>query len=152
MGLKVVESGGNDNSEGIAGEKDFHKVAMNLPGWQTLAPGAEIEVAMTYYLPAAGVPSGMRIISGSQTIGLKAEFPTLPEAVLGSGGGENPGTSCSSQNVNPAAYKAYPSWPQRDHANGGDRITHNKVVWQANWWTSSEPKATDGSWKSVCSY
>ncbi|MCV5526133.1 chitinase C-terminal domain-containing protein, partial [Escherichia coli] len=27
MGLKVVESGGNDNSEGIANEKDFHKVA-----------------------------------------------------------------------------------------------------------------------------
>jgi chitinase len=31
-------------------------------------------------------------------------------------------------------------------------MTHNKVVWQANWWTSSEPKATDGSWKLVCSY
>ena len=153
MGLKVVESGGNDNSEGIANEKDFHKVAMNLPGWQTLAPGAEIEVAMTYYLPAAGVPSGMRIISGSQTIGLKAEFPTLPEAELGTGGGENPGgTTCSSQNVNPAAYKAYPTWPQGDHANGGDRMTNNKAVWQANWWTSSEPKAGDGSWKLVCSY
>ena len=105
----------------------------------------------TYYLPAAGVPSGIRIISGSQTAGLKAEFPTLPEAVLGSGGGEG-GATCSSQNINPAAYKAYPTWPQGDHANAGDRITHNKVVWQANWWTSSEPKATDGSWKSVCSY
>ncbi|MCP3289499.1 chitinase C-terminal domain-containing protein, partial [Aeromonas hydrophila] len=154
MGLKVVESGGNQNSDGIANEKDFHKAAFTLPTWKAWAPGSDVEVAMTYYLPAAGVPSGIRIISGSQTAGLKAEFPTLPEAVLGSsGGGENPGgATCSSQNVNPAAYKAYPTWPQGDHANGGDRMTNNKAVWQANWWTSSEPKAGDGSWKLVCSY
>lgn len=154
MGLKVVESGGNQNSDGIANEKDFHKAAFTLPSWKAWAPGSDVEVAMTYYLPAAGVPSGIRIISGTQTAGLKAEFPTLPEAVLGSsGGGENPGgTTCSSQNVNPAAYKAYPTWPQGDHANGGDRMTNNKAVWQANWWTSSEPKAGDGSWKLVCSY
>lgn len=114
MGLKVVESGGNQNSDGIAGEKDFHKAAFTLPTWKAWAPGSDVEVAMTYYLPTAGVPSGIRIISGTQTAGLKAEFPTLPEAVLGSsGGGENPGGStCSSQNVNPTAYKAYPTWPQ----------------------------------------
>lgn len=154
MGLKVVESGGNQNSDGIAGEKDFHKVAMTLPTWKAWAPGTDVEVAMTYYLPAAGVPSGMRIVVGSQSIGLKGEFPTLPEAVVGStGSGETPGGSgCSSLNVDSAAYPAYPNWPQGDHANAGDRITHNKGVWQANWWTSSEPKASDGSWKLVCSY
>ncbi|USV59528.1 glycosyl hydrolase family 18 protein [Aeromonas encheleia] len=149
MGLKVVESGGNQNSDGIASEKDFHKVAMTLPSWKAWAPGTEVEVAMTYYLPAAGVPSGIRLVSGSQTIGLKADFPALAEAVLGSGGG---GTSCSAQSVNPASYPAYPSWPQGDHANANDRLTNGKAVWQANWWTSSEPKAGDGSWKLVCNY
>ena len=155
MGLKVVESGGNQNSDGIAGEKDFHKVALTLPGWKAWAPGTEVEVAMTYYLPAAGVPSGMRLIAGSQTIGLKSDFPALAEAVLGgsSGGdGGSGGTSCTSQSVDPAAYPAYPSWPRGDHANGNDRMTNGKAVWQANWWTSSEPKAGDGSWKLVCSY
>lgn len=83
MGLTVVESGGNQNSDGIAGEKDFHKVALTLPAWKAWAPGTEVEVAMTYYLPAAGVPSGMRLIAGSQTIGLKSDFPALAEAVLG---------------------------------------------------------------------
>ena len=151
MGLKVVESGGNQNSDGIAGEKDFHKVAMTLPSWKAWAPGTEVEVAMTYYLPAAGVPSGIRLVSGSQTIGLKADFPALAEAVLGSGGGDG-GTSCSAQSVNPASYPAYPSWPQGDHANANDRLTNGKAVWQANWWTSSEPKAGDGSWKLVCNY
>ena len=110
---------------------------------------------MTYYLPAAGVPSGMRLIAGSQTIGLKSDFPALAEAVLGgsSGGdGGSGGTSCTSQSVDPAAYPAYPSWPRGDHANGNDRMTNGKAVWQANWWTSSEPKAGDGSWKLVCSY
>ena len=130
---------------------------------------------MTYYLPAAGVPSGMRLIAGSQTIGLKSDFPALAEAVLGgsSGGdGGSGGTSCTSQSVDPAAYPAYPSWPRGDHANGNDRMTNGKAVWQANWWTSSEPKvwlgvqlricpgcrtsselrAGDGSWKLVCNY
>ena len=154
MGLKVVESGGNQNSDGIASEKDFHKVAMTLPSWKAWAPGTEVEVAMTYYLPAAGVPSGIRLVSGSQTIGLKADFPALAEAVLGSGGGDGGtgGTSCSAQSVNPASYPAYPSWPQGDHANANDRLTNGKAVWQANWWTSSEPKAGDGSWKLVCNY
>lgn len=155
MGLKVVESGGNQNSDGIAGEKDFHKVAMTLPSWKAWAPGTEVEVAMTYYLPAAGVPSGIRLVSGSQTLGLKADFPALAEAVLGgsSGGdGGSGGTSCTSQSLDPAAYPAYPSWPQGDHANANDRLTNGKAVWQANWWTSSEPKAGDGSWKLVCNY
>ncbi len=154
MGLKVVESGGNQNSDGIAGEKDFHKVAMTLPTWKAWAPGSDVEVAMTYYLPAAGVPSGVRLIVGSQTIGLKADFPTLAEAVVGTGGGDggSGGTACSSQSVNPASYPAYPSWPQGDHANANDRVTNGKAVWQANWWTSSEPKAGDGSWKLVCNY
>ncbi|MGY6038441.1 glycosyl hydrolase family 18 protein [Aeromonas sp. AE23HZ002T15] len=154
MGLKVVESGGNQNSDGIANEKDFHKVAMTLPTWKAWAPGSDVEVAMTYYLPAAGVPSGVRLIVGSQTIGLKADFPALAEAVVGTGGGDGGtgGTTCSSQNVNPASYPAYPSWPRGDHANANDRVTNGKAVWQANWWTSSEPKAGDGSWKLVCNY
>ncbi|MGY4013418.1 glycosyl hydrolase family 18 protein [Aeromonas molluscorum] len=153
MGLTVVESGGNQNSDGIAGEKDFHKVALTLPSWKAWAPGTDVEVAMTYYLPAAGVPSGMRLVSGSQTIGLKSDFPALSEAVLGGGGDPGTGgTTCSSQSVTPAAYPAYPSWPQGDHANANDRMTNGSAVWQANWWTSSEPKAGDGSWKLVCSY
>nr|WP_310597396.1 glycosyl hydrolase family 18 protein [Aeromonas aquatica] len=152
MGLTVVESGGNQNSDGIASEKDFHKVAMTLPSWKAWTPGSDVEVAMTYYLPAAGGPSGIRLVSGSQTIGLKSDFPALAEAVLGSGDGGTGGTSCSSQSVNPAEYNAYPAWPRGDHANGNDRMTNGKAVWQANWWTSSEPKAGDGSWKLVCNY
>ena len=48
MGLKVVESGGNQNSDGIANEKDFHKVALTLPAWKAWTPGTDVEVAMTY--------------------------------------------------------------------------------------------------------
>ena len=97
----------------------------------------------------------MRLIAGSQTIGLKSDFPAPAEAVLGSSGGGDGGsggTTCASQNVNPADYNAYPTWPRGDHANGNDRTTNSKAVWQANWWTSSEPKAGDGSWKLICSY
>ncbi|MDW2288647.1 cellulose-binding domain-containing protein, partial [Vibrio sp. 1562] len=49
----------------------------------------------------------------------------------------------------------YPNLPQTDwagnpsHANQGDKVIHNGVVYQANWWTASEP-GSDGSWATVC--
>ena len=79
----MVESGGNQNSDGIARERTSTRWLLTLPAWKAWTPGTDVEVAMTYYLPAAGVPSGMRLIAGSQTIGLKSDFPALAEAVLG---------------------------------------------------------------------
>lgn len=140
MALVMAELGGNQNSEGIANEQDFHKVAFTLPTWKAWAPGCDVEVAMTCYLPAAGVMSGMRIFS-SQNVGLRVELPILNESAYGSGGGDNPGgATCSSQNIYPLASKAYPNWQQGDHANGGDRITHNKRVWQVHWRTAVSPR------------
>lgn len=162
MGLAVTQSGGNDNSEGISNEQDFHQVALTLPAWQALAPGASVDVALVYYLPAAGVPSGVRIEVAGQTLGLKADFPSLPEAVLGGGndGGDGDGGTgsgdCAAQGVDQASYPAYPNWPQLDwagnpdHANQGDRMTHSATVWQAKWWTQATPGSSD--WTQVCSY
>lgn len=78
----MVERGGSQNSDGIATEEGFHQVAFTLSTRKVWVPDSDVEVVMICYLPTAGVTSGMRIIS-SQIAGLKAEFPTLPEAVLG---------------------------------------------------------------------
>lgn len=38
------------------------------------------------------------------------------------------------------------AWPN-DHYNGGDLVTHNGYIWQAKWWTNTEP-GTDDTWRS----
>lgn len=66
------------------------------------------------------------------------------------------GSECEDKGINAAQYNVYPNWTQvdwkgdPDHANGGDRLNHNGAVWNANWWTQSEPKVGDGSWTRVC--
>ena len=146
MGLKVVESGGNQNSDGIANEKDFPRWP-DAAGLESLDAGTDVEVAM--HLPAAGVPSGMRLIAGSQTIGLKSTSRPWPRrcwaavAVVTAAAVAPPVPARTS-----TRRTTMPIRPGRgDHANGNDRMTNGKAVWQANWWTSSEPKAGDGSWK-----
>ncbi len=113
MGLKVVESGGNQNSDGIAGE--------GLPQGGLYA--ADLE----------GVGAGQRRGSGDDLLSAgrrcAKRYPhhqrdpdcgpqgRVPDPAGGGAGQqwwrrEPGGATCSSQNVNPAAYKAYPTWPQ----------------------------------------
>lgn len=74
LGLKVVESGygGPNNVGGFKGE--FHRVSFKLPGWQTLAPGATIEVVLAYQLPITG-PSNYRVVVGGQSYALAQDHP-----------------------------------------------------------------------------
>ncbi|EKP0308868.1 chitinase C-terminal domain-containing protein [Aeromonas veronii] len=85
FGVKMVASGGNNNSDGIlvSQEKDFHKIGFTLPGWQALNPGASIAVELVYHLPITGLTKGARLILENGTVvGLKSEYPNLPEADL----------------------------------------------------------------------
>ena len=83
----------------------------------------------------------------------KFEQPDLPLADLSSGGdtgGGEPDAGC-----NAAGLVTYPDLPQKDwagnpsHANTGDKVIHNNVIYQANWWTAATP-GNDGSWTKVC--
>ncbi|NTS76653.1 polysaccharide deacetylase family protein [Catenovulum sp. SM1970] len=52
-------------------------------------------------------------------------------------------------------FNYYPDFPQLtwdgqpSHADKGDQLVHNGIIWQANWWTNSEPSAEDNSWSNV---
>ncbi|MGI9946284.1 chitinase C-terminal domain-containing protein [Vibrio hyugaensis] len=150
-GLSVIASGHTraNNIGGLDGV--MHRVSFSLPAWKDLPAGGTYELDMVYYLPISG-PANYTVISGGKEFAFKFEQPDLPIGDLNSGtggGGTEPGT-CDT-----AGLVTYPDLPQTDwqgnpsHANQGDKVIHNGVVYQANWWTASEP-GSDGSWATVC--
>ncbi|MDX3538887.1 glycosyl hydrolase family 18 protein [Streptomyces sp. MB09-01] len=64
FGTKVISSGHTGNN--VGGLKgDFQRVSLKLPAWQTLAPGASVDLAFNYYLPVS-TPSNWTVnISGT---------------------------------------------------------------------------------------
>ncbi len=158
--LTVVESGANASGNNIGGlENNFHRVRITLPAYLDLADGEQWEVVLKYYLPAS-MPSNWEVEVGDERFALKQEYPNLPAGTLPSGGGETGGEptggSCSDANVNPDSYPEYPDFPhldwagEPDHAKQGDRMRHEGAVYEAKWWTNSEPGSSD--WDLVCTY
>ncbi|PHJ43407.1 glycosyl hydrolase family 18 protein [Vibrio sp. PID17_43] len=148
-GLSVIASGHTraNNIGGLDGV--MHRASFSLPAWKDLPAGGSYELDMVYYLPISG-PANYTVISGGKEFAFKFEQPELPIGELNSGtGGAEPGT-CDT-----AGLVTYPDFPQTDwqgnpsHANQGDKVIHNGVVYKANWWTASEP-GSDGSWSTVC--
>lgn len=150
-GLKVIASG-HTRSNNIGGlDGVMHRVSFSLPAWKDLPAGGTYELDMVYYLPISG-PANYSVISGGKEFAFKFEQPDLPIGDLnaGTGGGTTEPGTCDTTGL-----VTYPALPQTDwagnpsHANQGDKIIHNGVVYQANWWTAAEP-GTDGSWSTVC--
>ncbi|MGO2324007.1 chitinase C-terminal domain-containing protein [Vibrio casei] len=146
-GLAVISSGHTraDNIGGLDGV--VHRAAFTLPSWKNLPAGESYELDMVYYLPISG-PANYTVNINGVDYGFKFEHPELPIADLtvNNGGGENGGgnESCDSTGL-----VTSPDLPQQDHANQGDKVIHNDVVYQANWWTASTP-GSDTSWTTVC--
>ncbi|MFH4883484.1 glycosyl hydrolase family 18 protein [Vibrio alginolyticus] len=150
-GLKVIASGHTraNNIGGLDGV--MHRVSFSLPAWKDLPAGGTYELDMVYYLPISG-PANYSVISGGKEFAFKFEQPDLPIGDLnaGTGGGTTEPGTCDTTGL-----VTYPALPQTDwagnpsHANQGDKIIHNGVVYQANRWTAAEP-GTDGSWSTVC--
>ncbi|AUI88043.1 chitinase [Vibrio azureus] len=151
-GLSVIASGHTrpNNIGGLDGV--MHRVSFSLPAWKALPAGGSYELDMVYYLPISG-PANYAVISGGKSFAFKFEQPDLPTGDLNSGNGGGDGTDPGTCDT--SGLVTYPDFPQKDwagnpsHANQGDKVIHNGVVYQANWWTASEP-GSDGSWGTVC--
>ncbi|MCX2802072.1 glycosyl hydrolase family 18 protein [Microbulbifer thermotolerans] len=159
-GLEVIESGANAGGGNLGGlQHEFHRVRFSLPNWKDLADGESWDMTLNYYLPITG-PQAYTVTINGTAYALAFEYPDLPLADLSgdhnNGGDGNSGDSggddnCAGMGIDPSVYPVYPNWPAGDHANGGDRIVHNGSVWQAKWWTNSQPGSSDGSWTLICS-
>ena len=156
-GLAVISSGHTraDNVGGLDGV--MHRVAFTLPAWKVLPAGESYELDMVYYLPISG-PANYTVNINGVDYGFKFEHPELPLGDISSstgtatGGGDNNNASGNCSNT---GLVTYPNFPQTDwqgkpsHANQGDKVINNGVVYQANWWTSSEP-GNNANWTKVC--
>lgn len=154
-GLTVIASGHTraDNIGGLDGT--MHRVAFTLPTWEELPAGGVYELDMVYYLPISG-PANYAVSVNGIDYAFSFEQPDLLLGDISSGGG-NPGDGGTNPGTcDTAGLAVYPDLPQKDwagnpsHANTGDQVVHNGSIYQANWWTSSEP-GSDGSWTQVCS-
>ena len=112
-----------------------------------------------YYMPITG-PTNFTIEKNGKTYAFKYEYPMLPDGTAGSGdtGGDTGGGTSgegSCNGVDVASIPVYPNWPQTDwagnpsHAVGGDLMYHNNVIYEAKWWTSTEP-GTSADWTVSC--
>jgi chitinase len=77
FGLKVISAGytGPNNIGGF--KANFNRAQFALPGWQSLAPGASVQLTLNYTLPISG-PSNFTIVVGGTKYALKQEYPDLP--------------------------------------------------------------------------
>ncbi|WP_226665711.1 glycosyl hydrolase family 18 protein [Microbulbifer aggregans] len=148
--LEVIEDGANAGGGNVGGlENEFHRVRFSLPAWESLGNGEIWDMTLNYYLPVSGPQSYTATVNGT-TYALAFEYPELPVVEL-SGEGGGGAQSCTDAGVSTDGLVTYPEWPRSNHAASGDQIIHNGSVFKANWWTQSEPSATDGSWTLVCS-
>ncbi|MBQ4812720.1 cellulase family glycosylhydrolase [Pseudoalteromonas luteoviolacea] len=76
---------------------------------------------------------------------MKSIYLSAISLVVGLGCNQAYAQSCDGVN-------AYPNWPQLDwqgkpsHANTGDKMQHDNKLYQANWWTKSEP-GSNAAWQ-----
>ncbi|ESP93542.1 MULTISPECIES: cellulase family glycosylhydrolase [Pseudoalteromonas] len=76
---------------------------------------------------------------------MKKRYLSALTVCLGLAASHADAASCADTNV-------YPNWPQSDwqgqpsHANTGDKLVHNNILYQAKWWTSAEP-GTSSAWR-----
>ncbi|QFZ22495.1 chitinase [Saccharothrix syringae] len=141
FGLRVTAKGhSGSNVGGLRG--DFQHVELTLPTWQPLAPGASVDVALSYQLPIAS-PSNFKLTFGGKSYAIASDHPRG-----GTGGPDPTGTTTTttttttSQQPNCTA----PAWDRAKAYGGGNEVSHRGKRWQAKWWTQGEEPGTTGEW------
>ncbi|MFE9678204.1 chitinase C-terminal domain-containing protein [Streptomyces sp. NPDC006259] len=164
-GTSVISSGHTgSNLGGLKGI--YHRLALRLPAWQTLAPGASAELDFVYQLPVS-TPSNWTVTFGGRTYALAGDL-TRGATVVEPGPGPGPGPSTPaspSPSPSPSAStgpspsgSASPSpssgtgqctaaaWNAAAEYAGEGKVSHRGHAWRARWWTRGEEPGTTGEW------
>ncbi|MCV2884164.1 glycosyl hydrolase family 18 protein [Aestuariibacter sp. AA17] len=159
LGFNVVIDGGNTSGNNIGGfHQSFHRFSISLVNeWggqiKSFKSGETIHIQPMYYLPVSG-PINFTVEVDEHSYALKAEYPTLPDAVPPSDDGNPPNSECD--DIDASAVSEYPNWPRLDwqgnpsHAITGDLLRHTNTIYRAKWWTNAMP-STSNAWAEVCS-
>ncbi|MCK1818200.1 glycosyl hydrolase family 18 protein [Streptomyces sp. XM83C] len=121
-------------------EGDYHRVSLKLPAWQSLAPGASVELDFVYYLPVS-TPSNWTVTFGGKTYALTGDLArgTTPA---------DPGTATPTPDPTqtPGGTCTAPEWSATTEYGGNSTVSHNSRTWKAKWWTKGEEPGTTGEW------
>ncbi|MCS0639729.1 glycosyl hydrolase family 18 protein [Streptomyces sp. LP05-1] len=135
------------NAGGLKG--DYHRVSLKLPAWQTLAPGASVELDFVYYLPVS-TPSNWTVTFGGKTYALAGDLARGTKVVepgTGTGPGPGPGPGPSPDPTVPAPGAcAAPAWSATAEYGAGTTVSHASRTWKAKWWTKGETPGATGQW------
>ncbi|GAA2989956.1 glycosyl hydrolase family 18 protein [Streptomyces lactacystinicus] len=160
FGLQVIkqDNPGPGNVGGLKGT--YNRVSVKLPGWQSLAPGASIDMDFVYYLPVS-TPSNWTVNVGGTLYGIKGDLtrgavdggtptPTPTPSQTATPTPTPTPTATGTQTPTPTptsgACTAAPGWDA-----GTTYATPTKVSWkghyyQNKWWTKGDDPAASGSW------
>ncbi|MFI6643081.1 chitinase C-terminal domain-containing protein [Streptomyces sp. NPDC050504] len=141
FGTKVISS--DHTGSNVGGLKgDFHRVSLKLPAWQSLAPGASVELSFNYYLPVSTPWNWTVNISGT-TYALAGDLARGTEVVEPGGSGPGPGPG-------PGTCTA-PAWSATGEYAGGTTVSHGNHQWKSKWWTKGEEPGASawGPWTDL---
>lgn len=153
FGTKVISS--DHTGSNVGGLKgDFHRVSLKLPAWQTLAPGASVDLAFNYYLPVS-TPSNWTVNISGTTYALAGDLARGVTVVQP--GGTAPPTTTPPTTTPPTTTPptttpptggacADPAYVAGTVYNSGDVVSHKGRNWKAQWWTQNEEPGTTGEW------
>ncbi|GHA80692.1 chitinase C-terminal domain-containing protein [Streptomyces termitum] len=141
FGTKVISS--DHTGSNVGGLKgDFHRVSLKLPAWQSLAPGATIDLSFNYYLPVS-TPSNWTVNINGTTYALAGDL-ARGTTVVEPGSGSTP-TPNPTDPTTPVGCTA-PAYVAGSVYNSGNEVSHKGHQWKAQWWTQNQEPGTTGDW------
>ncbi|MFD9887530.1 chitinase C-terminal domain-containing protein [Streptomyces alboflavus] len=146
FGTKVISTGHTgDNVGGLKG--DFNRVSLKLPAWQTLAPGASVDLSFNYYLPVS-TPSNWTVNISGTTYGLAGDLArgtTVVEPGTGTGPTDPPDPT------DPPGKCTAPAWSTSSEYGSGTTVSHKSHQWKSKWWTKGEEPGSSqwGPWQDL---
>ena len=143
FGTKVISS--DHTGSNVGGLKgDFHRVSLKLPAWQSLAPGASVDLSFNYYLPVS-TPWNWTVSIGGTTYALAGDLArgtTLVEPGTGTGPTDPPDPT---DPPGPGTCTA-PAWGAASEYGGSATVSHKAHTWKSKWWTKGDEPGTGGAW------
>ncbi|SDL00507.1 chitinase C-terminal domain-containing protein [Streptomyces indicus] len=148
FGTSIIRSDHTGNN--IGGLKGvYHRASLKLPAWQSLAPGASVELDFVYYLPVS-TPSNWTVTVGGKAYALAGDLArgtTIGQPGTGSPSPSpsGPGTGSPSPSQ-PGGACTPAAWNATAEYGGGTVVSHKSHTWKAKWWTKGEEPGTTGEW------
>ncbi|WAL94295.1 chitinase C-terminal domain-containing protein [Streptomyces sp. Je 1-369] len=143
FGTKVISS--DHTGSNVGGLKgDFHRVSLKLPAWQSLAPGASVDLSFNYYLPTSTPWNWTVNISGT-TYALAGDL-ARGTTVVEPGGGTGPTDPPDPTDPPTPGKCTAPAWGSGTEYGSGTTVSHKSHTWKAKWWTKGDEPGAGGTW------